>query len=114
MGYSRERTGRDGKPRYTAYYWDVRGRERSAGTFSSKKLADKAWQSQETKVDEGRAGDPRRGRQTFQLYVEGWLPDHVMELRTRENYTYYLNRRILPEFGPMRMVEILPCMSASG
>ena len=108
MGYSRERTGRDGRPRYTAYYWDVRGRERSAGTFSSKKAADKAWQSQETKVDEGRAGDPRRGRQTFQRYVEEWLPDHVMALRTRENYTYYLNRRILPEFGPMRMVEILP------
>jgi integrase len=31
-----------------------------------------------------------------------------MELRTRENYTYYLDRRIIPEFGPMRMVEILP------
>ena len=31
-----------------------------------------------------------------------------MELRTRENYIYYLDRRILPEFGPMRMVEILP------
>ncbi len=87
MGYSRERTGRDGKPRYTAYYWDVRGRERSAGTFSSKKAADKAWQGQATKVDEGRAGDPRRGRQTFQRYVEEWLPDHVMALRTRENYT---------------------------
>jgi integrase len=31
-----------------------------------------------------------------------------MELRTRENYIYYLDRRIIPEFGPMRMVEILP------
>jgi hypothetical protein len=37
MGYSRKRIGRDGKPRYTAYYFDIRGRERSAGTFSSKK-----------------------------------------------------------------------------
>jgi integrase len=57
----------------------------------------------------GRAGDPRRRRQTFERYVqEEWLPSHVMELRTRENYVYYLERRILPEFGPMRMVEILP------
>jgi len=70
MGYSRERTSRDGKPRYTAYYRDVRGRERSAGTFSSKKAADKAWQSQETKIDEGRAGDPRRGRQTLRSAVQ--------------------------------------------
>jgi len=109
MGYSKVRNGRDGKPRYTAYYWDIRGRERSAGTFSSRKEADKAWQREETKVAEGRAGDPRRGRQTFERYVcVEWLPTHVMELRTRENYTYYLDRRIIPEFGPMRMVEILP------
>lgn len=109
MGYSRVRVGRDGKPRFTAYYWDIRGRERSAGTFSSKKDADKAWQREETKVAEGRAGDPRRGRQSFERYVrEEWFPAHLMELRTRENYTYYLDRRIIPEFGPMRMVEILP------
>ncbi len=109
MGYSRARAGRDGKLRYTAYYWDIRGRERSAGTFSNKKEADKAWQRQEAKVAEGRSGDPRRGRQTFRRYVQQeWLPNHVMELRTRENYVYYLDKRILPEFGPMRMVEILP------
>jgi integrase len=109
MGYSRVRNGRDGKPRYTAYYWDIRGRERSGGTFGNKKEADKAWQREETKVAEGRAGDPKRGRQTFERYVRvEWLPAHVMELRTRENYTYYLDRRIIPEFGPMRMVEILP------
>ena len=109
MGYSRVRAGRDGKSRYTAYYWDIRGQERSAGTFSSRKEADKAWQREETKVAEGRAGDPKRGRQTCERYVrEEWLPAHVMELRTRENYTYYLDRRIIPEFGPMRMVEILP------
>ena len=109
MGYSRLRTGLDGKSRYTAYYWDIRGRERSAGTFPNKKDADRAWQREEGKVAEGRVGDPRRGRQTFRRYVtEEWLPDHVMELRTRENYVYYLDRRILPWFGPLRMIEILP------
>ena len=59
MGYSRLRTGRDGKPRYTAYYWDIRGRERSAGTFSKQegrgsRLAEGGSQ--------GRRG-PRRGSQ---------------------------------------------------
>jgi integrase len=109
MGYSRARNGRDGKPRYTAYYWDIRGRERSAGTFSSKKEADKAWQREEAKVSEGRAGDPLRGRQLLQRYVlDEWLPNHQMEARTRENYTYYLDSRILPWFGAMRMIEVMP------
>ncbi len=109
MGYSRLRTGRDGKPRYTAYYWDSRGRERSAGTFSSKKKADRAWQGEEAKVAEGRAGDPRRRQQRFSRYVlEEWLPNHQMEARTRENYSYYLDRHILPWFGSMRMIEVLP------
>jgi integrase len=39
MGFSRKRVGKDGKPRYTAGYLDIRGRERSAGTFSNKKDA---------------------------------------------------------------------------
>jgi hypothetical protein len=109
MGYSRVRTGRAGKPRYTAYYRDVRGRERSAGTFASRKAADRAWQHEEAKVAEGRAGDPLRGRQTFRRYVtEEWLPSHQMEARTRENYTYYLEGRLLPWFGGMRMVEVMP------
>lgn len=76
LGFSRRRTGRgDGKPRYTAYYVDIKGRERSAGTFSNRKEADKAWQRAETKLAEGRVGDPARGRMTFQRYVEEtWCP----------------------------------------
>ncbi len=31
-----------------------------------------------------------------------------MEARTRETYTYYLNKRILPVFGSMRINEIQP------
>lgn len=109
MGFSRKRIGRDGKPRYTAYYKDVKGRERSAGTFASKKRADREWQKAETKLAEGRVGDPARGRMTFQRYVEEiWLPNHQVEATTRESYTYSLYKHIMPEFGPMRMVEILP------
>jgi integrase len=109
MGFLRERMAADGSVRYVALYRDIRGKQRSAGTFTNKKLANKAWQRAEGKVAEGRAGDPRRGRQAFERYVrDEWLPNHVMEHRTRESYTYYLDRVILPEFGPMKMVEILP------
>jgi integrase len=109
MGFSRKRTSRDGKPRYTAYYVDAKGHERSAGTFSNKKEADKAWHRKETQLAEGRVGDPARGRMLFQRYVENtWLPNHVMEPSTREGYTYSIYKHIMPEFDSMRMIDILP------
>ncbi len=109
MGYVQKRVGRDGKPRYTAVYHDLRGERRSAGTFPNKKDADKAWQKAEMRVGEGRLNDPRRrGRQSFRRYVtEEWLPNHVMEVTTREAYTYQISKHILPWFGPMRMNEIM-------
>ena len=60
------------------------------------------------RLAEGRLGDPRRGRQTFRRYVtEEWLPHHVIEVTTREAYTYQLGKHIMPWFGPMRMNEIM-------
>jgi integrase len=109
MGWVETRNDRDGKPRYIAKYRDLRGCKQSAGTFSNKRDANTAWQRAEAKVAEGQLGDPRRGRQTFQTYVEEkWLPHHVIEPTTREKYTYYLSAHIMPEFGPMRMIDILP------
>lgn len=53
----------------------------------------------------GHASDPAAVRR----YVEEqWLPHHEMEARTRETYTYYLNKHILPVFGSMRINEIQP------
>jgi integrase len=109
VGWVKERTTGNGRVRYTACYLDIRGREKSAGTFTRKRDAERAWQRAEAKAAEGRAGDLRRGRQTFERYVrEDWLPNHQMELRTREGYIYYLERVILPYFGPMKMIEIMP------
>jgi integrase len=109
MGYAKKRVGRNGKPRYTAVYLDLRGSERSAGTFGSERAANKAWQNAEVELRQGRVGDPARGRQTFRKYVEQqWLPHHVLEPTTREKYTYYLSAHILPALGPMRIADIFP------
>lgn len=109
LGQSRKRIGRDSKPRYTAYYDDIRGMRRSAGTFPTRRAADQAWQRAEAKVAEGRAADPARGKQTFRRYVETeWLPNHVMEASTREGYHYSIYAHIMDVFGPMRMIDILP------
>jgi integrase len=109
MGFSRRRRGKDGRPRYTAYYRDLRGHEVSAGTFSRKADADAAWQAAEVNVRAGLRHDPGWGRQTFQHYVEAvWLPNHRMELSTRADYTSAIYRHIMWFFGPMRMRDIGP------
>ena len=109
MGSTRERIGSNGSVRYTALYRDLKGRQRSAGTFSTQRQADRAWQRAEARVAQGQLGEPGRGRQTFRDYVEQtWLPNHEIEATTRQSYTYVLRRRIFPEFGPMRMIDILP------
>jgi integrase len=109
MGFSRKRIGRDGKPRYTAYYIDLRGRERSAGTFSNTRDADKAWQKAEVDVNTGKPGDPSRGRQLFEVYVlDKWLPHHLLEPGVRSNYASHIRNHLLPFFGPMKMRDIMP------
>jgi Phage integrase, N-terminal SAM-like domain len=61
------------------------------------------------RLAEGKLGDPRRGRQTFKTYVEEkWLPNHTMEASTRESYTRQIYKHLMPEFGPMKMRDILP------
>ncbi|MBA9007222.1 tyrosine-type recombinase/integrase [Thermomonospora cellulosilytica] len=109
MGFSRKRVDKDGNVRYTATYRDLKGRIRSAGTFSSKKKADKAWQDKEAELRQGRVGDPSRGQMTLRKYAEDvWLPNHRIEPKTREKYTGYLDKHIFPELGPMKMADIFP------
>jgi integrase len=109
MGWTKERVNDEGKIRYQACYRDHRGHERSAGTYSAERQADKAWQRAEAKLALGRIGDPKRGRQTFRRYViEEWFPNHVIEASTRQNYHYLIHAYLLPEFGKMRMIDILP------
>ncbi len=109
MGSTRERVDKDGKTRFVALYRDLRGRQRSAGTFPTSELADKAWQRAESFVESGKLGDLRRGRQTFAHYVlQTWLPAHEIEASTRERYTYMIGKHLMPQFGPMRMIDVLP------
>ncbi|GIG67707.1 tyrosine-type recombinase/integrase [Phytomonospora endophytica] len=108
MGYSRKRYGKDGRPRYTAYFLDLQEKLRSAGTFATKKEADTAWQDEEAKLRRGRGSSLARRRTHFEDYVERWLPHHTMEATTRSGYTYSINANLLPYFGKMKLVEIQP------
>jgi integrase len=107
MGFTRERRGRNGRVRYQALYDDARGIRQTAGTYAAFKEAESAWQAAEVRVAEGRAGDPRRRRQTFRRYVEEtWLPNHRIEASTRQDYVYAINAHIMPFFQNMKMGEI--------
>ena len=109
MGFSRKRIGADGKPRYAALYKDVRGQQRSAGSFRTRRAADHAWKAAEAAMAAGRPGDLRAGNMTFRHYVEEtWFPNHVIEPTTRESYAYSIKRHLMPTFGPMKMSSILP------
>lgn len=109
MGFSRKRVGKDGRAKYTAYYLDTRRRQRSAGTFATRRDADRAWQQAEGDAAAGRLTVPSRGQVTFAAYVnDTWFPHHVLEPSTRQSYRYNLDRHILPTFGPLKIGEILP------
>ena len=109
MGFAKKRFGKDGKPRYTAVYVDLRGSERSAGTFASEKAADRAWQKAEVELRQGRVGDPARGRQTLRsMSRSDGCPTTCWSRPPGRKYTYYLGAHIFPELGPMRMTDIFP------
>jgi integrase len=109
VGFTRKRTRPDGTVRYAAVYRDARGKVRHAGTFPTRRQADRAWQHAEALLVSGRPGDPASGRISFVGYVnEQWFPNHVIEPSTREGYRYNLDRHIIPWFGQMKMCDILP------
>ncbi|MFD0903517.1 tyrosine-type recombinase/integrase [Actinomadura sediminis] len=109
MGCTRKRVTKAGVTRYQALYVDLQGKLRSAGTFATERAANTAWQDAEAKVRRGKPWDPQRGRQKFRNYVEEkWLPNHIMEPSTRQDYLSAIYKHIMPFFGNMRMREIFP------
>jgi integrase len=109
VGWIETRYNDDGEPRYVAKYRDIRGRKQTAGTFGDAEAAKKAWQEAESKVQEGRGTALVRGKRNFERYVrDTWFPNHRLELRARENYGYYLDKRIIPWFKHMRLIEVMP------
>lgn len=107
MGWTRRHVDGNGVISYTARYRDIHGKTQTAGTFRLKNDAINAYKAAETKIAEGRIGDPRRGRQKFADYVTGqWLPHHVIEVTTRQGYTYQIGKHLIAYFGEMRMIDI--------
>lgn len=103
------RVNDDGDTRFVACYRDPEGRQRSAGTYSSRRAAERAANREEAKVREGAWHDHSRGQVTFTEYVETvWLPSKHVETSTLAAYRSYLDKHFIPTFGRRPMGKILP------
>jgi integrase len=90
-------------------YRDPTGRQRSAGTFSTRKAAEAAAAKAEGQMESGSWFDARPGRMTFRTYTEDvWWPSLHLELTTKAAYRSNLECHFLPFFGDMQMARILP------
>jgi hypothetical protein len=95
--------------RFVACDRDPEGRQRSAGTYSSRRAAERAAHREKAKVRDGAWHDHSRGQVTFAEYVEtAWLPSKHLETSTLAAYRSYLDRHFIPTFGRRLMGKILP------
>jgi integrase len=96
-------------PGFVACYRDPEGRQRSAGTYSSRRAAERAAHREEAKVRDGAWPDHTRAQVTFAEYVETvWLPSKHVETSTLAAYRSYLDKHFISTFGPRPMGKILP------
>jgi len=109
MAWIKVRTTDDGTKRFVACYRDPEGRQRSAGTYPSRRAAERAAHREEAKVREGAWHDHSRGQVTFAEYVHTvWLPSKHVEASTLAAYRSYLDKHFLPVFGRRPIGKILP------
>src|SRR5680860_547474 len=108
MAYAFKRPNK-GRPSYTGMFVDPDGVKRSAGTFSTKRDAERAAHREEQKVREGRWHDAARGEITFKDYVVTvWLPSRHIEASTLAGYQSYLHKQFYPFLGKKQMGKLLP------
>src|SRR3954465_13044260 len=109
MVWIKERVTDDGDKRFVACYRDPEGRQRSAGTYSSRRAAVRAANREEAKARDGAWHDSSRGQVTFAEYVETvWLPSKQVETSTLAAYRSYLDKHFIHTFGRRPMGKILP------
>lgn len=109
MAWVRKRKGADGRYRYQTCYRDGRDLIKTAGTFATKKEAEKAGYAAEEAILAGRMSGAALGKLSFRKYVdEVWFPHHVIEPSTREGYRYTIDKHLMPFFGDTKTNAILP------
>lgn len=112
MAYAERKTLKGGKTVYYAVYVDPDGRRRTAGSYATKREAEKAADAQEKGVALGAWVDPVQSKMTFRAYLDThyWPTTAHLEVSTRAAYRYYLDKHFLPAFGDLTMRRISPSL----
>jgi hypothetical protein len=98
MAWIKERTTDDGDKRFVACYPDPEGRQRSAGTYSTRCAAQRDANSRSQSAERA-SHDHTRGQVTFAAYVETvWLPSKHVETSTLAAYRFCLDKHFNPTF----------------
>ena len=95
---------------WTGLYRDGEGRQRSAGSFTTKKEALKAATLVEAGgfVTKAEAAMPSkiRGKVTVASYASEWLPNHPLSPNARYVYGQMIGKHIIPALGGRVMVDV--------
>ena len=111
MAWIMERAGARGTT-FMGVYRDPDGHKRSAGSFSTRREAQRAANREEQKVLAGSWHDSSLGDITFREYVEAeWLPNKHVEASTRAAYVSNLNKHFYPFFGT---AQVQPDLALAG
>ena len=103
-----------GETTYTAIYRTTDGKQKSAGTFPTRKLAEAAYMAAKAQVLKG--VDPSakaetvypdqvKGGISVAAYVAQWLPEHELSGHGREVYEWVVKRYIVPALGTEAVAE---------
>ena len=110
MAWVVERLGSRGTS-FKGCYRDPDGKERSAGSFRSRREALRAANREEQRVLTGSWHDTSLGAVTFRNFVENaWLPSKHFEATTKAAYVSNLNKHFLPTFGERPIAKISPSL----
>lgn len=105
MAFTRERNGR-----HIALYRDSDGKQKSAGTYDTRRQALKAAKDAEAGMppvkDEAVYLGTVRGKVTVAGYADQWLPGHSITPAAREVYDRTLRIHILPALGMRAIADI--------
>jgi integrase len=114
MPWASRSTTKDGQVRYKAKYRDPAGRQRSAGTFSSRAAAVAAAHEAASSIRHGAWVDPTGMKVTFEDYVEhAWWPSRHLEVSTKAAYRSNLDHHLIPSFGRTPIGSITPTLVQS-
>jgi integrase len=92
--------------RHTGLYRDHDGKQRSAGTYATKREALAAARLKEAGITVVGPAQKATNGKTLRDYAPGWLKAHSIEPRTREVYRSALRKNVLPYLGDKQLGKI--------